>query len=62
MFQTDFICSSFTMDDEGTNSERVGKKGEQEWSEDDLKEYKIQMEKMNKTLDEVHLTEAKARL
>ena len=44
MFQTDFICSSFTMADKGTHSERVGKKGEQEWSEDDLKKYKIQME------------------
>ena len=50
------------MADKGTHSERVGKKGEQEWSEDDLKKYKIQMEKLNKTLDEVHLTQAKARL
>jgi len=50
------------MADGGTPSARAGKRGGQEWSEDDLKKYKTKIEEVNKTLDEVNLNQAKARL
>ena len=62
MFQTGLCWSRFSMADGGTPSARAGKRGEQEWSEDDLKKYKTKIEEVNKTLDEVNLNQAKARL